>query len=164
MSVIRNIKKEDFQDICKLIKNEEELFLVYPNGSYPLTVSQIEELSEKRKDLTVMEKENEIIGFANYYDFQPLKFAFIGNVIIDVKHRYIGLGKKLVTHMLSTAFEKHNLPEIRISVFNSNTRALLLYSSMGFTPYDIESKIDSLGTKVALIHMKKERERATQKI
>ena len=161
MTIIRKINKEDYSEVCKLITTKEEFFLVCPRGTYPLTIAQIEALSKVRKELTVIEENNKIIGFANLYDYEPMKFAFIGNVVIDINHRFKGLGKKLINYMVSVAFENQNLPEIRISVFNSNTRAMLLYSGMGFTPYSIESKVDSSGLKVALIHMKKERANAT---
>lgn len=161
MNIIRQIKQQDYGDVCKLMTSKEEFFLVCPRGSYPLTIEQIKELSKVRRELTVIEEDNKIIGFANLYDYESMKFAFIGNVIIEINSRSRGLGKKLINYMIEVAFERQNLPEIRISVFNSNTRAMLLYSSMGFTPYDIESKIDFSGVKVALIHMKKKRECAT---
>ena len=161
MSMVRKIKKEDYAEVCKLMTSKEEFFLVCPRGTYPLTIEQIEELTKVRKELAVIEDNNKIIGFANLYDYEPMKFAFIGNVIIDKNHRFKGLGRKLISHMIESAFKSQNLPEIRISVFNSNTQAMLLYSSMGFVPYNIESKVDNSGLKVALIHMKKERVNAT---
>jgi len=158
MSQIRIAEKKDFERICHLIKSRKELFLVFPSGSYPLTISQIEKLSEVRMDLSVLTEENIIIGFANFYNYEAKKCIFIGNVIIDKDHRFKGLGKYIVLHMINVAYEKYNLPEVRISVFNENTRALLLYTSLGFLPYDVEDKINFQGDKVAQINMKKIRE------
>ena len=158
MGLIRIAEKKDFEGICNLIKSEKELFLVFPSGSYPLTISQLEKLSEVRMDLSVLVEEDKIIGFANFYNYEPNKCLFIGNVIIDKDHRFKGLGKFIVSHMLNTAYEKYNLPEVRISVFNENTRALLLYTSLGFLPYEVEEKINFQGDKVAQINMKKARE------
>jgi len=59
--------------------------------------------------------------------------------------------------MLKTAFEKHKLAEIKISVFSDNTPALLLYSGFGFSPCEIEERRYPSGRRVALIHMKKGR-------
>lgn len=119
--------------------------------------SDIAELSELRKDLSVLLDNNKIIGFANFYNFKPNNSAFIGNVIIDKNYRSKGLGKLLISYMLNMAYDKYNLPEVKISVFSENTRALLLYSGFGFTPYEIEDKINTQGKRVALIHMKKTR-------
>lgn len=157
MREFREATEDDFRGICKLIKSKEELFLVYPNGKYPFTVTQVRELSKLRKELTIAVEGNKIIGFANLYNYEPGKSAFIGNVVIDKKHRGRGIGKEIVLYMLNTAYEKLNLPEIRISVFSENTPAMLLYSGLGFVPYEIEERKDSNCKRVALIHMKMER-------
>ncbi|NEO32265.1 MAG: GNAT family N-acetyltransferase [Symploca sp. SIO3C6] len=151
---MREATEKDFEGICKLIKSQEELFLIYPNGKYPLTVAQVKELSQVRKELTVAVEGKTIIGFANFYDYQRSKHAFIGNVVIAQSCRGRGLGKKIVSYMLKIAYEKYNLPEVRISVFNQNTPALLLYSGLGFTPYEIEERKSPQGNRIALIHMK----------
>ena len=157
MHKFRAATEKDFDGISKVIKSKEELFLVYPNGKYPFTVSQVKELSEVRKELTVAVEDNEIIGFANLYDFKPRELVFIGNVIIEKSHRGKGLGKEVVSYMLDKAYEKYDLPEVRISVFSENTPALLLYSSIGFVPYEIEERLNPQGNRTALIHMKKQR-------
>jgi len=146
--------KEDYEEICKLIENKEELFRVYPGGKYPFTVEQIAAFSELRKELTVAEIDNEITGFANLYDYESGKFSFIGNVMIKKNQRGNGLGKQIIEYMLNISCEKHKLPEIRISVFSENTPAMLLYSSPGFEPYAIEERKDYNNKRVALVHMK----------
>jgi len=156
MCKFRPATEKDFAGICRLIKSKEELFLVYPSAQYPFTVEQVRELSRARKELTVAVEENKIIGFANFYNYEAKKSAFIGNVVIDKDHRGRGSGKELVAYMLKTALEKHKLAEIRISVFSDNTPALLLYSGLGFSPYKIEERRHPSGRRVALIHMKKE--------
>ena len=150
----REATENDFEGICNLIKSKEELFLVYPNGQFPLTVAQLKELSKARKELTVAIGGAKIIGFANLYNYKKNESAFIGNVVIDKIHRGRGLGKEIVSYMLEQAHIKHNLPEVRISVFSENTPALLLYSGFGFTPYEIEERKNQQGKRVALIHMK----------
>lgn len=156
MCQFREATEEDYENICKLIKSKDELFLVYPDASYPFTVSQVKELSEVRKELTVAVAGSEIIGFANLYNYEPGALAFIGNVIIEESYRGKGLGKGIVSYMLNKACEKYALPEIRISVFSENVPALLLYSSVGFMPYEIEERKNPKGNREALIHMKKE--------
>ncbi len=118
---IRPTTPEDYKAIVGLVPNREELFLVYPKGKHPFTVSQLQELAESRKELTVAVLDGRVIGFANLYDVQPGKWAFIGNVVIHREFRGSGIGQKLVTHMVEIAFENYQLPEVRISVFNGNT-------------------------------------------
>ena len=155
MHEIREATEKHFEGVCGLIDSEEELFWVYPNGKYPLTVSQVVKLSKERNELTVAVDDNEVIGFANLYNFKPNKVAFIGNVVIDKRHRGKGLGKEIISYMLGKATEKYNLPEVRISVFSDNVPALLLYSTFGFFPYEIEERKNPKGVRAALIHMRK---------
>jgi len=156
MCIFREVTEQDYEGICKLIRSEEELFLVYPKGQYPFTVAQLHKIAQLRRELTVAVDGYKIVGFANLYNFKPQQSAFIGNVIIGESHRGSGLGRKIVTRMLSIAFEKHQLPVVNISVFSNNTPALLLYSDFGFKPYEIEEREDHQGQRAALIHMKLE--------
>lgn len=154
MMQIRPATSDDYPGICELIKSPEELFLVYPAGEYPLTVKQLHELSKWRIEMTVAESREGIVGFANLYDYEPGKRAFIGNVVIDSTQRGRGYGRMIVNYMMQQARTKYALREVHISVFNANTPALLLYSSMGFEPYSAEKRIAPDGEKLALIHMK----------
>ena len=148
----------DYEDICKLVPNEHELYLVYPRGIHPFTIEQVKHLSETRKELTVaIDDARIIVGFANLYDFKNKERAFIGNVIIKNSSRGKSLGKRLIGHMLSAAFSKYGLSEAHISVFSDNVPALLLYSKLGFQPYSIEERHNYQTKRVALIHMKLER-------
>ena len=159
MYVFREALEEDFEAICHLVKTQDELFLIYPSGKYPLTVSQMQDIAKNRTDLTVVASDRAVIGFANFYDYKPGLSAFIGNVIIDQSLRGQGLGKALISHMLNVGYEKHNLPELRISVFNTNTPALLLYARAGFVPYDLEERTNPHGQRVVTLHMRMERDR-----
>lgn len=147
----------DYEEICKLVPSERELYLVYPRGAHPFTVEQVRNLSELRKELTVATDDAKIVGFANLYDFEDKESAFIGNVVIENSSRKRGLGKQLIGHMLKAAFFKYDLSEVHISVFSDNVPALLLYSKLGFRPYSIEERLDYETKRVALIHMKLKR-------
>lgn len=144
----------DFTYVCQLVTNEEELFRVYPSGHYPLTVEQLEDIAQERTALTVIEHKKRIVGFGNLYHHIPGKQAFIGNIIVHAEHRGRGIGKALVQYMMILAFEEHQLPQVCISVFSDNTPALLLYTALGFTPYEIEERITPCGQRAALIHMR----------
>ena len=154
MIELREASARDYQEICDLIKSETELFMVYPTGTFPLDVKQLEDLSKERKDLTVAINDSKVIGFANFYNYVALKSAFIGNVVVKHRLRGKGLGRKIVSYMLDLAFKKHKLQEVHLSVFSHNIKALLLYSSFGFRPYDMEERRDHANKRAVLLHMK----------
>jgi ribosomal protein S18 acetylase RimI-like enzyme len=151
----RCVSSDDYQAICTLISSEEELFMVYPRGTYPFTVEKLDALAQSRRALTVATLDGKIAAFANLYDFEEGRFAFIGNIVVDKACRGRGIGKAMVAHMLEIAYQQYHLPEVRISVFANNTAALLLYAGFGFAPYAVEERRDPKGQRVALIHMKK---------
>ena len=151
---IRKATEADFETIVRLVPTPEELFLVYPKGKHPFTVGQLRALTEPRKELTVAVRNEEVVGFANLYDLELHQWVFIGNVVLSRAVRGGGLGRKLVDHMIRIAFEKYEVPEVRLSVFSENTPALLLYSSLQFKPYATEERVDYSGRRVALVHMK----------
>ncbi len=144
----------DYPAITKLVTNEEEFFLVHPGGHYPWTVAQLEGLAAERTDLSVMEAEDEIIGFANLYQLEPLHHAFIGNVIIKASQRGHGHGRGLIEYMLHRIFQQHKLAEARISVFADNQPAINLYSSLGFLHYAEELRETAHAPERRLLHMR----------
>lgn len=146
----------DFEAIVRLIPTQEELFLVYPKGKHPFTVEQVHDLAASRSELTVAVESGKVIGFANLYDVQQEQWAFIGNVIVAPYFRGQGFGRLLVSHMIRLAFDKYDVREVRISVFNDNTPALLLYAGMNFSPYAVEERTNPSGMQVDLIHMRLE--------
>lgn len=150
---IRPLEPTDCQAVCDLIPNEEELFLVYPKGKFPLTVDQLKIMLERRVDPRVLLINGNVSGFAAFYRLRKRRYVFIGNVVVDSQQRASGLGRFLMSHMIELAFGKYDLPEVRISVYSRNTPALLLYASMGFSPYAIEAKRDNKGNRVALINL-----------
>lgn len=156
--LIRKANQKDFPAICELFENPEEFFLIYPNGQFPMTISQLEHLASLRTDLTVVYSDKELVGFANLYDLKPNHYVFIGNVVVASSFRGRGLGKSITRHMLRTAFRDYDLPQVRISVFCSNTPALLLYSQFGFVPYALETRQNPQGDKLALLHMSMDKE------
>ncbi len=144
----------DFEAVVELVSDREELFRVYPGGTHPFTVDQVLLLAESRKELTVAVERGRVIGFANLYNVEPGKWAYIGNVVVARDFRGRGIGRHLVSHMVRQAFDKYGVGEARISVFNNNTPALLLYAELHFQPYAVEERIDLSGTRVGLIHMR----------
>ncbi|MES9972371.1 MAG: GNAT family N-acetyltransferase [Candidatus Thiodiazotropha sp.] len=142
-----------YEGIMALFTSPEELYLIFPSGSWPFDREQLERLSKQRSDFTVVLDDDRVIGFANIYTNTAGNRYFIGNVVISRDYRGQGVGRQLVGHMCGLIFE-HYASTAYISVFAFNTTALLLYSSLGFKPYDIEQRNMPNGDLAALVHMR----------
>ncbi|WP_338374817.1 GNAT family N-acetyltransferase [Dysgonomonas capnocytophagoides] len=151
----RLAENEDWEKVCKLPQNEEELFFMFPKADYPLSVEQLQTVVENRSDSTVILLDNKIVGFANFYEVKENNYCSIGNVIVSSNFRNKGIGKYLIETMESIALEKYNVREIHISCFNINTKGILLYSKLSYLPYEIEERLDKEKHKIALIKMKR---------
>jgi ribosomal protein S18 acetylase RimI-like enzyme len=154
----RAIVEDDFQTVCDLLPSEEELFLVYAQGKYPLTIPQVGRLVETRMEPTVMLHRGRVVGFGDFYNYRAGRSVFVGNIVIDQSERGKGLGKRLVCHMIDRAFSGHDLPSVRIHVYNRNLRALLLYSALGFSPYAMKVNRDYKGDPVLLLSLRLSRD------
>lgn len=149
----RQANDADYPSIINMLSNRDELFLVFPRASHPFDQAQMQSLSQDREYLTVLTVENEVAGFANFYDINEDRFAFIGNVIVHRDFRGRGLSRRLLACMMDIGFNKLRVPELRVSVFSHNTPAVLLYNNIGFKPYAIEQRRDFDDNPVALLHM-----------
>ncbi|MEW8001088.1 MAG: GNAT family N-acetyltransferase, partial [Candidatus Thiodiazotropha endolucinida] len=85
-----------FEGIVELITTPEELFLIYPSGSWPFDKAQLERLSKERSDFTVVLDNGRVIGFANLYTSIASDRYFIGNLVISDAYRGQGIGRRLV--------------------------------------------------------------------
>lgn len=150
----RPVLNKDLEYLCQLPQSKEELFFMFPKADYPLSVEQLRTAIESRFNSTVILLDNKIVGFANFYEVKENEYCSIGNVIVSTNFRNKGIASFLIRTMESIALQKYNSREIRISCFNTNTKALLLYSKLGYTPYYIEERLDKNDNKIALIKMK----------
>ena len=153
--VIREASPTHYRDILTLFSDPDELFYIYPKGHHPFSFDQLKFIAESRSDLTVALAGERIVGFANLYNLVSDGWVFIGNLVVGKDFRGRGVGRKLIAHMEALAKSQYQLPEARISVFNTNTSALLLYSTLGYAPYAVEQRETPAGRSVALIHMRK---------
>lgn len=87
------VETNDLKIICQFPQNAEELFFMFPKAEYPLTVSQLEAVINNRFDSTVVLLNEEIVGFANFYEVKENKYCSIGNVIVNADYRNQGIGR-----------------------------------------------------------------------
>lgn len=151
----RSVEAGDLEKICQLPKNEKELFFMFPKAEYPLDESQLESAINSRFDSTVVLFNNDIVGFANFYEVDKNQYCSIGNVVVNANHRNMGIGKYLIQAMEQIAVEKYNVSELHLSCFNTNTKGILLYSKLGYIPYEFEKWLSPKNDSLALIKMKK---------
>ena len=152
----RPVEPDDLVVISKFPQNEKELYFMYPKAEFPLTVDQLQTSIDNRFDSTVVLLNNIIVGFANFYEAQLGQYCSIGNVIVNPLFRSKGVGIYLIGIMENIAIKNYNVTEIHISCFNQNVTGLLLYSKLGYIPYEIEKRLDKKSVQAALIKMKKE--------
>ncbi len=142
-----------YAGIAALIPDAQALYLVHPAGHFPWDAEQLERLARERSHLTVGLIDGRVQAFANLYQLVPERSAFLGNVVVAQGRRGQGLGEALVRHMLGVCDGLGVQPHL--SVFASNSRALLLYRKLGFMPYEVEARLDLQGQRQALLHLRR---------
>ncbi|GAP21427.1 GNAT family N-acetyltransferase [Leptolinea tardivitalis] len=148
----RPVTDADLPVICRFPRSEQELFFMFPKAEYPLTIEQLRDSINNRKDSTVVLLDGKTAGFANFYICQPGDTCSIGNVIVSPEARGRGVGSYLVRTMIGLAREKYRVKNVQLSCFNQNVDGLLLYQKLGFKPHFIEERFDKSGGRIAAIH------------
>lgn len=151
----RNVEENDLKTICSFPQDEQELYFMFPKANYPLTIEQLRNAIKTRFNSTVILLDNNIAGFANFYEIKVNQYCSIGNVITNPCFRNHGVATSLVTTMKNIGKEKYNISEIHLSCFETNTNGLLLYTKLGYKPYEIEKYINKANKISALIKLKK---------
>ncbi len=151
----RAVEPDDLDYICSFPQYAEELYFIFPKATYPLTREQLATAIANRQHSTILMADDSVIGFANFYHWQPQGCCKIGNFIVKAEYRGQGAGSFLLAHMMRLAQTAYSATHIEISCFNTNTSGLLLYMHRGFTPFAMESRTDHQGHQMALIHMRK---------
>lgn len=149
----RAVREEDLAAVCTFPQNAEELFFLFPAAEYPLTPAQLSDAIARRSDSTVVERDGEVLAFANFYRWGDS--CAIGNVIVAPAARGQGVGRHLVEAMATLAVSRHGAGELTVSCFNGNLAGLLFYPRLGFRPYAIEARRDRRGEPVALLHLRR---------
>ena len=150
----RPVAQQDIARICGFARHEDELYFFFPKASWPLTPEQLQDSIAQRANSTVVEREGEVVGFANFYQWEEGGVCSIGNVIVAPEQRGQGIARYLVCQMIRQAVEHYRAREVCLSCFNENVAGLLLYPQLGFVPYAIEARVGPQGQRVALIQMR----------
>jgi Acetyltransferases len=150
----RRAERDDFPLIAAFPRNAEELYYMFPRGTFPLDPELMARVAEERVRPTVILDGDAVIGYGNLYDVEPGSHGWLGNVIIRPDYRGRGAGRFLVETMAAIAGRELKLRELRLVCHNTNTQALRLYWRTGFVPYGLEGPVAS-GRKEMRILMRR---------
>lgn len=137
--VLREYRKDDLDNLLKIMNEEEYKKNVVTRIPYPITYSDVEEDFKK------------ISGHKDYYDFaiesihERIYIGECGIKSVDWKNRrteiYIFLGKDHIGKgygtdamnvLLNFIFNEMNLNKVKLTVLSINTRAIKCYKKCGF--------------------------------
>lgn len=155
MYTFRAIEENDLDDICSFPQNQLELYYMFPRADFPLEKSYFEEHLKTRHNSNVFLCNNEICGFANFYDLEESKHCWIGNLVVNPTFRNKGVGQFIIETMESEARKLYNVKKVQIACINDNTAGLLLYEKLGYIPFKMEKRIGKDGENRILVMMKK---------
>jgi len=145
----RDAEHADFNEIAKMPRNREELFYVFPSGTFPIAPEQLEQAAATRFSPTVITDRDEIVGYCNLYGVTAGQDGWLGNVIVHPGRRRSGIGEFLLRAMMQRASAEHGCRELKLVCHNTNTRALLFYYKQGFRPFDMKMMNDHEGKPIA---------------
>ena len=150
----RPVNEQDIATLCAFPQSAAELFFLYPKATFPLSIDQLQAAIAQRQDASVVEKDGQLVAFANFYRWENQGICAIGNVMVAPQARNKGIGRYLIERMSALAFNKYQASEVHVSCFNENLAELLLYPKLGFLPFAIEERKNPEGERVALLHLR----------
>jgi len=151
----RDARREDFDRIAGFPQDRREAFFMHPKGTHPFSAEQLHEVALTRAIPTVVTDGDEIVGYANVYEWTEHGRCWIGNVIVNPAYRGRGAGKFLIGEMIRRARDQLKAEEVCLVCHNVNTNALPLYHKLGFKPFDMKHVKDWDGRDMAGIMMKR---------
>ncbi|WP_448208115.1 GNAT family N-acetyltransferase [Azospirillum sp. sgz302134] len=150
----RPLADADIPRICTFPRDAQELYFLFPRASWPLTPAQVAESLSTRREPTVVLRDGEVVGYANFATFDEGRSASVGNVSVAPSARGTGVAQHLLGVMMDRAFAHYGLPELVLRCFSTNTPGLLLYTKLGFVPVAIEERTTPWGERVALFTLR----------
>lgn len=120
---------------------------IYYDSNYEKFLTKVFELQNNH--FFVVERNSIIIGFAHFKIIDD--FIFLNNIAISESVNNIGLGKKLLFYSYKNLINQYSqINNFKLDVFQSNTKALNWYKTMGFEEekrnewYQLNSKLNVL--------------------
>lgn len=157
MITYRDLLDQDVALVCAFPQNEVESFYASPAIRYPWTPDQVRKIVEQRRSPTVVvDAKDKPIAYSNLYDFDLEEgCCWLGNVLVSPAYRGKAVASYLVEVMMKRAREEHSCTRMKLYCHNTNTRALLLYSKIGFRPCGSKIVLNYEGQNIVAIEMEK---------
>lgn len=143
MIIIRKAKKEDFDQIHKLIKQVHDIHVneredIYKNVDPITRESFIEDLLNINNIYIVAEENNVIVGIClaelkeitNNKIMKDRKIINIGDICVDKEKRKQGIGKQLYNEIIKYA-EESKVDSVELMVWGFNKNAIDFYENIG---------------------------------
>lgn len=144
--MIRKARKEDYCRVKELLIQVHKLHVDKRPDIYfdcnPISEEYFNNILNKEDVIVaVYEEHNEIVGLLearikNNFSIlieKPRISMLIETMVVDLKHRNKGIGKKLFTYIFKIAKEK-NLNNLELGVWSFNDDAINFYEKMGMKP------------------------------
>jgi len=140
--------------------NNPEIYRWLRSNPQTYTIEQEKEWikSIKKEPIyTIIEKGTEnIIGNTGFNSING-KVGEIG-IWITPKYQNKHYGREAIEKIIEIGFNKFNLEEITLTVFENNVRAIKCYKNIGFIETSVDKNVtDGIGNPTNNIHMKIER-------
>ena len=135
----RTVNEDDLPILCSFLQTPEELSLVLPKATFPLTPASLKETCAKATESIVVCYRGEAVGFSNLFVGQEPGLCSISHFFVAPGFRRKGIGRYLVMVMTAQARRRYKAIEIWLSCFASNTWALILYERAGFHPVSMKT-------------------------
>ncbi|WP_449231452.1 GNAT family N-acetyltransferase [Azospirillum doebereinerae] len=150
----RPLADADIPTVCGFPRTPEELYFLFPRAAWPLTPDQVRAALPQRRDPTVVTLDGRVVGYGNFATFEAGRTASLGNLSVDPDLRRHGVAEHLVRVMMDRAFVHHDLPEVTLYCFNTNTPGLLLYAKLGLAPMALETRVTPWGDAIGLLKLR----------
>ena len=138
------MEEADIPTVVSFLEGTTEDFMNQWGGGrwykYPVTVEQMIEQTNKRKDNTlyfVIRNNNEIIGSfeLDFIDWEE-KICSICRYLIKSEYRSQGAGTEALKIIIRYVFNELNMKKITLTVFDFNIGAYKCYIKAGFIEYE----------------------------
>jgi RimJ/RimL family protein N-acetyltransferase len=155
MYTIRPVAENDLARIIGFFAEERELRYSFPEAPYPLPIGFLRKSIDSRSDSSVVVGNGAPVAFANLFNIVSNSECTIGNVIVDKSHRRQGAAQFLLHSMIDIASERYRVNRVIVPCWSENTRGLMLYTRLGFRPFDLIVKTFSTAGQVPVVMLEK---------
>ena len=136
---LRALEPEDLHFLAQLENNPDFWLISHtlaPFSRYTLKryiEESAKDIFEVRQQRFAMALQDELIGFIDLFDFDPIhRRAGIGIVIASEEHRGQGLAKEGLALLCTYGFTHLGLHQLYANILEENTASIALFENLGF--------------------------------